>query len=343
MITQELIAYVRAEFNKGKTRDEINKILLSGGGWSESDINEVFREVIPMQSGAVKKEEVVTPMQKPVVSNIPKIEEPKLANPLPDITINSTPAKVTPVINKNPFDFKKYTKSTIIFLLIIALIGGGYFYRAQAKNIFNSLGVFMSNLSLPHISLPSFGSNEQVQTGGLEPLPPEVPTPSVVIAPVNCGLSKSSPLDTNDTIATDGVYKCMGDKINNCTPAYAKFENDLFPTNLSILKEGDDCRFEVSYPLSSTLTSVTGNKLAGQSLSCPIGIVKSMDEQGDKLIFTTPDNTNLGVYAKDVYIYGSMGIFLESDFDKNKIRSMGCSGLYMDSVIDSYKLSNFKN
>lgn len=49
MVTPELLEYVRTEIAKGKTREEINKVLISGGGWSQADLSEVFRTVIPMQ------------------------------------------------------------------------------------------------------------------------------------------------------------------------------------------------------------------------------------------------------------------------------------------------------
>src|SRR3989344_5923898 len=49
MITPELIGYIRGEFTKGKTREEIHKELINQGGWTEEDINEAFRTVIPLQ------------------------------------------------------------------------------------------------------------------------------------------------------------------------------------------------------------------------------------------------------------------------------------------------------
>src|SRR3989338_10639145 len=49
MITPELIGYIRGEFAKGKTREEVRKALLAEGGWTEEDINEAFKTVIPMQ------------------------------------------------------------------------------------------------------------------------------------------------------------------------------------------------------------------------------------------------------------------------------------------------------
>ena len=45
MVTQELIAYVRAELGKGKTRAELQKQLFLIGGWQASDVDEVFRAI----------------------------------------------------------------------------------------------------------------------------------------------------------------------------------------------------------------------------------------------------------------------------------------------------------
>ncbi|MEK7080779.1 MAG: hypothetical protein AAB902_00035, partial [Patescibacteria group bacterium] len=64
MITQELLGYIRIELSKGKTREEIRQALLSGGGWSEDDLSEAFRTVIPMQSPVAP---VIQPIIKPVI------------------------------------------------------------------------------------------------------------------------------------------------------------------------------------------------------------------------------------------------------------------------------------
>ncbi|MFA6353370.1 MAG: hypothetical protein WCW93_00310 [Candidatus Paceibacterota bacterium] len=49
MVTPELLEYVRIGITHGKTREEINQVLISHGGWSEADLSEAFRTVIPMQ------------------------------------------------------------------------------------------------------------------------------------------------------------------------------------------------------------------------------------------------------------------------------------------------------
>lgn len=49
MITPEFIEYIREEFAKGRTQKEIRETLLSGGKWTEAELDEVFGVVIPMQ------------------------------------------------------------------------------------------------------------------------------------------------------------------------------------------------------------------------------------------------------------------------------------------------------
>ena len=45
MITQELIQFIQQSISQGKTKEEIRNILLSSGGWQESDIEEAFNSV----------------------------------------------------------------------------------------------------------------------------------------------------------------------------------------------------------------------------------------------------------------------------------------------------------
>ena len=69
MITQELLGYIRTEFTKGKTREEIRGALISGGGWSEDDLNEAFRTIIPMPSVILPEGKPSQPA--PVLSSLP--------------------------------------------------------------------------------------------------------------------------------------------------------------------------------------------------------------------------------------------------------------------------------
>ena len=66
MVTQELLNYIKIEFSKGRTREDIKGTLVSEGGWSEEDLNEAFRTAIPMQN-------IVSPQKKSNVSKLIKI------------------------------------------------------------------------------------------------------------------------------------------------------------------------------------------------------------------------------------------------------------------------------
>lgn len=50
MITNELLKYINAEFRKGISKDDIKQRLISGGGWSESDINSAFNKIDKLKS-----------------------------------------------------------------------------------------------------------------------------------------------------------------------------------------------------------------------------------------------------------------------------------------------------
>ncbi len=52
MTTPEMLAYIRAELAKGKTRQAIHLDLLHGGGWTEEDIQEAFTE-IPLPAAVI--------------------------------------------------------------------------------------------------------------------------------------------------------------------------------------------------------------------------------------------------------------------------------------------------
>lgn len=43
MITQELLNFIKQNISQGKSKEEVKRTLISGGGWKESDIEEAFR------------------------------------------------------------------------------------------------------------------------------------------------------------------------------------------------------------------------------------------------------------------------------------------------------------
>lgn len=45
MVTQELITYIKVSLERGKTREDIEKELFLGGGWSAKDLDDAFIKV----------------------------------------------------------------------------------------------------------------------------------------------------------------------------------------------------------------------------------------------------------------------------------------------------------
>jgi hypothetical protein len=315
MVTQELISYVRGEVNKGKTREEIRTALLSGGGWSEADISEVFRSVMPL-SGGVE--------EKPV---IPTIINPSLAPSL------ATPS---PVLSKKSFSMSHKTKELIIVLVVALLVGGaGYFYRAQLGEAWSGVQSRLANLSF------NFSDEEEV---------PVVNTPIAkdnkvedqrLMAPKNCGVTIAPDMKSAESIQKDYVLDCIGQSATSCEPAKAILDSAFLPTMLEISR-GDtvddmECKFRLSYKEDSTLTSVDGEKLAGESLSCPLSIVRSLTA-GEKntLVFGEPTKSNPPMYGAEIYFYGTAGLFIENEFSEQKIKDSGCAGGFIHLFIDSY-------
>lgn len=179
MVTQELLGYIRVEMTKGRTREEINKSLLSGGGWSEDDLSEAFREIIPMQNNsfslntvssnlqqAVQKpvsvvSPVVNPVVNPVVEPVAPPVIPSIINPpksaVPPMSFTSTfatpfvgspsvsvptPTEPKKMILPNPppvpHTGSSFWKFLIIFIVLAALAGAGYYYRLFIIDFFNS-------------------------------------------------------------------------------------------------------------------------------------------------------------------------------------------------------------
>ncbi|OGI93596.1 hypothetical protein A3A03_00805 [Candidatus Nomurabacteria bacterium RIFCSPLOWO2_01_FULL_40_18] len=278
MVTPELIQYIKAEFAKGRTREEVHNDLVKNGGWSEVDLNEGFRSVIPMQSI----------MQSPV-------------------TMQSSS------YSKSPAWFPK-------IILIVIILGGifwaGWFLRAPLMKLFN-----------PEV-------NKTDNTASVLNNPVIANTAIVK----DCGIGTTPDLKNPLTYQNDAVLACLGNSALRCENAKANLNDALFPTNFQIIKneDGQSCNFKLSYKPDSTLVDATGQKLAGQYISCPISIVKVLDETKSTPSFSAPSTENLGKYASQIYFYGTLGLFMETNVNKSQIQSLGCSGPYIDTVIASY-------
>lgn len=122
MITQELVEYIKKEIAKGRTREDIRQVLISGGGWNEDDLSEAFREVIPMQN-------IVPP--SPAVPEKPEIEKPIVSfiSPVPP---PPSPILASMEISKPRFHLLFSFFKFMIILIVVCGIGFGvWFYRSQ--------------------------------------------------------------------------------------------------------------------------------------------------------------------------------------------------------------------
>ena len=142
MITQELLSYIKAEIAKGKQRDEIHQALVAGGGWTENDLSEAFKEIIPMPS--------IPPLPvKPITLPIEPMSpiNPLMTDSAPTLIVSppsSTPLTAqtfSPSIKSTPPQSSSHLFSRFLkFLIIFAIVGGlvyvGWFYKTPIKNLF---------------------------------------------------------------------------------------------------------------------------------------------------------------------------------------------------------------
>lgn len=363
MITQELLGYIRAEVAKGRTREEIHKTLLSSGGWSEDDLSEAFRTIIPMP-GVILPNPVASLLQReekpsqptPIVSFSPS--SPSMSFPPPPLRSFSPPPTYSPspsllkstLLSKPPSpprSLSSLLKFLIILIIIVGLGFGSWYYRSQIMGLWDSLINKASNLFSPSVSTinttntaPNTDLNNQA-----------APSNPVILPPVaqvkDCGIGTTPKLDVPSSYENDPVLSCLGESAVNCENAKGVLKDDFFPTIFEITKSTQStepqsyCNFKLSYGADSTLTDITGKNLALQYISCPINIVKAIDNTKPATPkFITPDPTDLSKYGSQIYLYGTLGLFVENNLDQNKIQALGCEGGYIQSVIASYRLTH---
>jgi len=307
MITPELIGYIKGEFAKGRTREEIRTTLVTGGGWSEADIGEAFKTLIPMQQGFISPQN------------------------------NSGNMVITGNISKKSGSFWP----NFIFVIIgIVCVVSWYFYHPQITSFWNS-----TMDKLPDFSMPSFNFDKITGLFGGSKDEVVAPPTNPVVKPVvdiikDCGIGTAPNLKEPLTYQNDPVLTCLGDSALRCESAKAILQDVYFPTIFQITQSqnaGQDiCSFKLSYGADSTLTDATGKKLAGQYIACPIDIVKAIDETKTPSLFSIPSISNPSRYASQVYFYGTLGLFIENNMDKDRIQALGCSGDYISSIVASY-------
>ncbi|HBA45794.1 hypothetical protein A2W67_00050 [Candidatus Nomurabacteria bacterium RIFCSPLOWO2_02_40_28] len=303
MITPELIGYIRGEFAKGKTREEIRTTLATDSGWGEEDLNEAFRTVIPMQG--FKDSSVAV-------------------------------AK---------------TKSIWIILIVVAVFCAVAFfmYRPVIVGFWNSSLKSLSNIT-SSFKMPSFGLGSIMGTDKtpevnttVPPNNPPVKKPNTVR---NCGVGVAPDLKNPTTYENDAVLSCLGNSALVCEDAKAILKDPLFPTIFQVIKDKNNeqvCNFKLSYADDSTLVDATGEHLRGQYITCPISIVKALDETKKPPLFNTPNMDNAAKYGSQIYFYGVLGLFIENNVEKTKILNAGCSGSFIDSIVASYNKMQSKN
>jgi hypothetical protein len=310
MINPELLEYVRTEVAKGRTREEIHKSLISGGGWSEDDISEAFKIVIPMQNILLPKEEFT----------------PFSYSPSPSLL------KTTPLSQPTLSSPSHVWQNLVFIILGLVCVVSWYFYRPQIISYWNSYVNFSEKLSA-NFKLPSFGATT--------PAPKVISVtilPSIVVK--DCGTTTAPKLDVPSTYENNSVFSCLGTSAANCENAKGVLKDDFFPTVFEITQSNNpgSCNFKLSYPTTSTLSDITGKKLAGQNITCPLSIVKAIDNTKPATPkFTAPNKTDFSKYGSQIYLYGTLGLFIENNLDQNKINGLGCSGMYIDSVIASFQ------
>jgi len=337
MITPELLEYVKTEIGKGKTREEINRTLISEGGWNADDLSEAFSVPVPDVAGGVGPE---------------------------GLALNSS----TSATGRSATGWQNLT----FFILGLFCVISWYFFQPQIVNFWNR-GVESSQevsinswnayanlfkevsfpaLKFPSFNLPSFTfklpslSLPSLDFGKIFNVPDKAPlTDNNITIPVskevgikNCGVGTAPKLDNLAASQNNSVLSCLGASALNCENATGILKDDFFPTIFEITKLPDACDFKLSYGADSPLIDITGKKLALQHISCPISIVQAIDNTKTSAPqFIAPNKTDLNKYASQIYFYGTLGLFVENNLDKNKIQALGCSGDYIDSIIASYQ------
>ena len=186
------------------------------------------------------------------------------------------------------------------------------------------------------LPVPSFGDKNKTMAG------PEHSGAEINTLPAKtCGTSTASDMKNPFSYENDAVLICLGDSASRCEDARAVFSDDLFPTIFQIMRDRSAdqniCRFRLSYGADSALVDVIGGTLAGRYISCPLDIVKAINESDPQSpTFESPSIDNPGKYAGQIYFYGILGVFMENDADPSKIKDLGCSGPYIDSIVASY-------
>lgn len=330
MITPELIAYIKSELGKGKTREDIRVDLLASGGWTDIDLSEAFRSTMPMDN--LKIPQPVQPIEP-----LPKPPAP-LQNPIPGPVVISPDSSfpTTSQIKKPPRKIP-WVAITLAILFAAICFFAFYFYSPQILDLPNKVVSVIDTLM--------DNTNNEILEAEAPIVQDETPVPLITDMPpyINCGITISPNRNDSSTYLDDNVFKCLGESALSCENAEAIINDTILPTIFKIKKDGDVCRFELSYKEDSSLTDIFGRKLSGRDISCPVTVAKSftgIDSQD--FIFKNTDITKPSRYGADMYFYGTVGIFFDQDFKQEAIEELGCRGTFLDSAIESFGLIKSK-
>ena len=106
MTTPELLNYIRNEITKGKTREDIHRVLMSNGGWTEDDLSEAFRVIIPMGSVIMPTpiSPVLTPVSAPAPNPILQTPTAPISTPVSSFQPREIkPQEIKPVVSSPSF------------------------------------------------------------------------------------------------------------------------------------------------------------------------------------------------------------------------------------------------
>ncbi len=337
MVTPELITYIKEEFAKGKKREDVQKILVVEGGWSEADLNEAFRTVLPMQN-------FNTNLTQPARSDSPVQQiKPIQINPQLNIQNDSVNESIqksmlhnvaTAKITSSASHFKLFT---LLFLLVAAGgLGATWFIRpAFITDTFNTVTDKVSQIELP--SLPSFSSLATKEPENTVIVPPVVEMPvAEVVLTKNCGISAAPNLKKASTYEKNSVLNCLGISLLNCEDAEAILTDPLLPNLFQVKKDGSTCNFRMTYTSETALENPAGKSSAGKYVECTVSSIKAVDESKNPPVFSAPSTDNPAKYASQASFYATLGVFVENGLDQEKIQNAGCTGSYVSSLINSY-------
>ncbi|MEK7080778.1 MAG: hypothetical protein AAB902_00030, partial [Patescibacteria group bacterium] len=311
---------------------------------------------------------LLSPSPSPSLSSspLPSFSPPPLHSFSPPSPSSYSPSLLKPTPLSKPASSSHSLFSLLKFLIILIIVGGlsfgFWYYRPQvnsqimnlssrAANLMNSSSQQVANLwtslvnGIKGFRLPFLSTNQIINkenTAVTDTVTNTVPQ-KIINEIKNCGIGVAPKLDVPSTYKNNSVLSCLGVSAVNCENAKGILKDDFFPTVFEITKLQSSCNFKLSYPADSVLTDITGKQLAGQYVSCPIDIVKAIDNTNPASPkFLVSSKIDLSKYAGDIYFYGTLGLFIESNLDSNKIQALGCSGEYIQSVIASYRLTHAK-